>query len=261
MPDRYTSLMALVLERPVDDVGEVVAGARREGLVDRHSAVGEAREAQEVHWDGRMQKAVVRRVVGEDAAPLLRTEAYIGGDGLRQGMRRQARLLRTLADALDGEVAAVRDLSAARDRDLGWLSRVAGGEVGLEDAVTVHAEGRGTLWVHTHGAARLDVPDLELYGLRSDQVEAATTVLRHVHGILLRGGLRAQLTLPDGRPIYLVPARRAWQHVPLDWPGVGRAGQPRPGHEGPRASLSILGRRWLGRHKVDLDGVREALDG
>ena len=35
-------------------------------------------------------------------------------------------------------------------------------------------EGEGTWWVHTHGAARFDVPDLELYGLARAQTAAAT---------------------------------------------------------------------------------------
>jgi hypothetical protein len=259
MPERYTSLVALTARSAVDDVGAVVAAARDGGVVDRHSPVGDPREAQEVHWGGRMQSAVVRRLDDADGTPLLRTEAYIGADGATQGLQRQAALLRSFADVLGPEVTAVRDLSAAAEHDLAWLRRVADGQVRHDDVINIHHEGRGTHWVHSHGAARLDVPDLELYGLRSDQVDDATAAIRHVHQRLLRVGLRADLALPDGTPVFLVPVRRAWQRTPLDWPGVGRAGQPRQGHEGPRATLSVLGKRRFGRHRIDLDGVRERL--
>lgn len=259
MPERYTSLIALTVRSAVDDVGAVVAAARDGGVVDRQSPVGDPREAQEVHWGGRMQSAVVRRLDDVDGTSLLRVEAYIGADGATQGLKRQASLLRSLAEALGSAVTGVRDLSAAVERDLDWLHRVVGGEVRQDDVINVHHEGRGTLWVHSHGAARLDIPDLELYGLRSDQVDDAATAIRHAHQRLLRVGLRADLDLPDGTPVFLVPVRRAWQRIPLDWPGVGRGGQPRPGHEGPRATLSILGKRRFGRHRIDLDGVRERL--
>jgi hypothetical protein len=57
--------------------------------------------AQEVHWGGRMQKAVVRHVEA-DGRTLLRTEAYLGGEGLEHGMQRQAQLLQGLARELPG---------------------------------------------------------------------------------------------------------------------------------------------------------------
>ncbi len=259
MPERYTSLMALVLDGPLDDVGEVLRTARESGAVDRHRPVGDPREAAEVLWGGRMQKAVARRVAGDDGAPLLRAETYIGAEGLVQGMRRHAQLLAGLAGAVPGEVLAVRDLSAAAERDLGWLRDVAAGQVSMEDAINVHAEGRGTVWVHSHGAGRFDVPDLELYGLHAGQVEAATAAIRRAHDLLLRGGLKVELSLPDGTPVYLVPVREAWQKLPLDWPGVGRAGQVRPGHEGPRATLSVLHPRRFGRYRLDLSGVVDRL--
>ncbi|MDQ3932498.1 MAG: hypothetical protein M3252_06660, partial [Actinomycetota bacterium] len=112
MPEKYTSLMALVVDRPVDDVGAVVAAARRSGDVDRNAPIGNPLDAQEVLWGGRMQKAVVRSIEGDDGAPLLRVEAYIGGEGLRHGLRRHAQLLRGLAYPLSARVEAVRDLSA-----------------------------------------------------------------------------------------------------------------------------------------------------
>lgn len=258
MAERYTSLIALVLDRPVEDVGAVVSEAQSRGTVDRHRAVGDAREAAEILWGGRMQKAVARRVTGEDGAPLLRVETYIGGDGLVQGMSRQAQLLEGLAAAAEG-VVSVRDLSAASEHDLEWLRRVAAGEVTQQDAITVHEEGRGTIWVHSHGAGRFDIPDLELYGLNAGQVASATEAIRRVHSLLLRGGLRVELSLADGTPVYLVPVREAWQKLPLDWPGVGRAGQVRHGHEGPRASLSVLHPRRFGRYRLDLEGVIERL--
>lgn len=260
MAQRYTSLMALVLDRAVDDVGAVVGAARAGGRIDRHAPVGDPREAAEVRWGGRMQRAVVRAVESDDGEPLLRAETYVGADTVKEGLRRHAQLLRALAQATDRDVRGVRDLSAATDRDTAWLERVAAGDVDLEDGVIVHDEGRGTVWVHTHGAARFDVPDLELYGVKRSQVEPAARALRRVHDQLLRGGLRTELSLPDGTPVRLVPVRRAWQHLPLDWPGVGRAGQNRPGHDGPRASLSLMHRRWFGRYRTDLDGVLEALE-
>lgn len=255
MADKYTSLVALVVDRPVGDVGGVVADARADGRLDRHAPVGDPREAQEVTWGGRMQKAVVRAVEDEDGAPLLRVETYIGGEGLRQGMRRQADLIRGLAASLGGRVDRVRDLSARAEHEVSWLDRVAAGDVALSDAINVHTEGRGTYWTHTHGAARFDIPDLELYGLPRSKIEAAERVLPHLHDQLLRGGLRADLALPDGTAVYLVPALEAWGQLPLDWPGIGRAGQPRVGHEGPRATVSIVHRPRFGRYRKDLKGV------
>ncbi|MDP8960822.1 MAG: hypothetical protein M3N32_04300 [Actinomycetota bacterium] len=259
MPETYTSLMALVVDRPVDNVGAVVEAARHSGEVDRNAPIGNPQEAQEVLWGGRMQKAVVRSVEGADGAPMLRAETYIGGEGLKHGMRRHAQLLRGLAHALPDRVEAVRDLSAAIDRDREWLERVAAGHVEQRDAITVHDEGQGTLWVHTHGAARFDVPDLELYGLTRSQVESAEQLLDHLHAQLLRGGLRAELRLEDSTPVHLVPALEAWPHLPLDWPGVGRAGEPRVGHEGPRATVSITHRPRFGRYRKDLRGVLKRL--
>ncbi len=261
MADRHTSRIALVLDRSVDDVGAVVAAAKAARDLDRATPVrDEGREAQEVHWDGRMQRAVVRAVHGDDGAALLRTETVVGPDGLAVGMQRQARLVQGLARQLPGRVLGVRDQSAFVDRDLPWLHRVAVGSVSTEDAISAVVDGEGTRWVRTHGAARFDVPDLELYGLNAAQVDPAVEAIRHVHGQLLRGGLRAALHLPDGTPVRLVPVLEAWRHVPLDWPGVGRAGKDRgPGLDGPRATLSVLHPPRLGRFRVDLDGVRAAL--
>lgn len=258
VPERYTSQIALRLDAPVDDVGEVVKAAGKVGDLDRAAPVrAEGAVAQEVHWGGRMQKAVVRQVHDEtDGAALLRTEAYIGDDGLRGGMQRQAQLLQALNRQLRGRVQAVRDLSAQTERDLAWLNRTAIGAVEFDDAVATFADGEGTWWVRTHGAARLDIPDLELYGLARAQILAAETLLSHVHQQLLRGGLTVELTAPDGTPLFLVPVLEAWQHVPLDWPGVGRAGKDRGlGLDGPRASLSIKHRPRFNRYKRDLQGV------
>jgi hypothetical protein len=258
--DKYTSRIALVLDAPVEDLGEVVRAAGQAKDVDRGAPVrGSDGDAYEVHWGGRMQKAVVR-TVAEDGGPLLRTEAYIGGEGLVEGMRRQALLLQGLARQLRGRVRGVRDLSADTDRDEAWLNRLAIGVVRTEDAIVRRAEGEGTWWVRTHGAARFDVPDLELYGLSRAQVPGAEAALEHLHGQLLAGGLKADLMLPDGTAVYLVPVLEAWQHVPLDWPGVGRAGQNRgPTLDGPRASLSILRPPRFGRYKRDLAGVLDHL--
>lgn len=261
MAEMYTSKMALVLSEPVDDVGAVVKGAREAGDLDRTSAVrGEGDQAQEVHWGGRMQRAVVRQL-DDEGVPLLRTETYIGGDGLKIGMQRQARLLQALARQLKDRTAGVRDLSAHAERDEAWMNRLAVGAVEYGDAVEHVAEGEGTWWVRTHGAARLDVPDLELYGLKRDHVEPAKEALHHVHEQLLEHGLKTALSLSDGTPVYLVPVLEAWQHVPLEWPGVGKAGVERgPGLDGPRATLSVRHRPRLGRWKVDLKGVRKVLE-
>lgn len=260
MADRYTSRIALVLDAPVEDVGEVVAAATRAGDVDRHAPVRDGDEAQEVNWGGRMQKGVVRRVTDDDGAALLRTETYIGSDGLVQGMTRHARLVQGLARVLPGRVAGVRDLSAMVDRDQAWMNRLAIGAVEQDDAIRPVDAGIGTHWVHTFGAARLDVPDLELYGLAKAQVPAAERTIAHVHEQLLAKGLKSELTLPGGEPVYLVPVLEAWQHLPLDWPGIGRAGQDRgPGLDGPRATLSLLHRSRLGRVKKDFQGVLDTL--
>lgn len=259
MADRYTSRMALVLDRPAPPVDDLVGRAGAAGDVDRGTPVrGEAAEAMEVNWGGRMQRAVVRRL-DEDGRHLLRVEAYVGDGGPREGVRRQVVLLQGLARHLDG-VTGVVDLEARTDHDLGWLNRaaVAGGDV--RDLIAHEVDGTGVRWLHTHGAARFDVPDLELYGLSAGQVEPGSAALRHVHDQLLAHGLRAELALPSGEAVYLVPVLEAWQHCELEWPGVGRAGQDRgPGLDGPRATLSLLHRPRFGRYRTDLEGVREAL--
>ena len=259
MADRYTSQIALVLDHPAGPVDELVKRAGAAGDVDRGTPVrGEGAEAMEVNWGGRMQRAVVRRV-DEDGRHLLRTEAYVGDGGPKEGIKRQVLLLQGLARHVDG-VTGVLDLESRQEHDVAWLNRAAVAGVPLEDLISHEVDGLGTIWVHTHGAARFDVPDLELYGLSAGQVDAASAALRHVHEQLLARGLQSELRLPTGEPVYLVPVLEAWQHCDLDWPGVGRAGQDRgPGLDGPRATLSLLHKPRFGRYKVDLEGVREAL--
>ncbi|MFP4310806.1 MAG: hypothetical protein ACLFS9_02340 [Nitriliruptoraceae bacterium] len=260
--DRYTSLIALHLDAPVTDLAEIVRAAGSAGDLDRAAPVrGRGDEAQEVQWGGRLQRAVVRAMPDpDDGAPLLRSEAYLGEDGLADGLQRQAKLLQSLARQLSSSIVGIRDLSARVERETAWLHRCAIGAVEHEDGIVTVVDGEGTRWVRTHGAARFDVPDLELYGCNAVQAEAAPPVLRHVHEQLLEDGLKADLRLPDGTPVYLVPVLEAWQHANLDWPGVGRAGRNRgPGLDGPRATLSVLHRPRLGRYRKDLSGVLEAL--
>lgn len=260
MADRYTSLMALRLDGPLDDLGAVVTAAVAAGDVDRHAPIGDGRDAHEVNWGGRMAKAVLRSVLAEDGTHLLRAEAYIGGEGPVNGSTRQAQLLQGIARQLSGRVTGVVDLSAQSDHDTAWLNRLAIGAVEQSDVIVPMDVGEGTHWVHTHGAARFDVPDLELYGLSRGQVDGAVAALGHVHAQLLATGLSAELALPGGEPIYLVPVLEAWQHLSLDWPGVGRAGTDRgPGLDGPRATLSILHKPRLGRYRKDFAGVLSTL--
>lgn len=259
MADRYTSQLALVLDQPPAAVDELVKRASAAGDVDRGTPLrGEGAEAMEVNWGGRMQRAVVRRLT-EDDRHLLRVEAYVGDGGPAEGIKRQVVLLQGLARHAAG-VTGVMDLDARIEHDLAWLNRtaVAGGDV--RELIAHEVDGTGVRWLHTHGAARFDVPDLELYGLSAGQVEPASVAVRHVHDQLLSGGLKAELSLPSGEPVYLVPVLDAWQHCVLDWPGVGRAGQDRgPGLDGPRATLSLLHKPRFGRFKTDQEGVREAL--
>lgn len=261
MPERYTSRIALRLGEAVS-VDRLVKAAVEAGDLDRASPVrGEGERAQEVHWGGRMERGVVRCLTtGYDV--LLRTETYIDDAGLERGMQRQARLLQALTRQVEADVLGVADLSARVERDPAWMNRVAVGAVDLDDAVVAHHESVEPVWVRTHGAARLGVPDLELYGLEPDQVQPAEQALRHVHRHLLEHGLKADLELPGGPAVYLVPVLEAWPHLPLEWPGVGRAGGERgPGLDGPRATLSLLHPPRLGRYRTDLDGVLEALGG
>ncbi len=255
MADRYTSRLALLVDEPAH-VGDVVAAAIQGGDIDRSRPVRDVAEAAEVNWGGRMAKAVIRRVE-DDGESLVRVEAYVGADGLVNGMQRQAQLLQAVSRQLRGHVTGVRDLSARIDRDVAWMNRIAIGAVHQDDVVVAHAEGEGTHWVATHGAARLDVPDLELYGLRRDQVDGAVATLAHVHAQLLERGLkRADLALASGTPIYLVPVLEAWQDLPMEWPGIGRAGVERgPGLDGPRATLSVLHKPRFGRYRTDFAGV------
>jgi hypothetical protein len=87
-------------------------------------------------------------------------------------------------------------------------------------------------------------------------VDHALGVLRAVLIQLLDGGIAALLMLPGGPRVRLIPVLEAWARLPLELPGVGRAGVDRgPGLDGPRATLSIHHRARLGRHRLDLDGV------
>jgi hypothetical protein len=266
------SLIALVLDRPVDDLREVIAAARTAGAIDRSSPHhGDGAVAQDVHWGGRMQRALVR-ASEEDGVPLLETELSIASDGLVEGLSRQAALLAGLARAIPGRVRGVRDRSARTDRDEVWMTRVAAGVVEPGDAIRteVGADPAGddmtrrasVGWVLTHGAARLGVPDLELYGIAPADLDVARDALERVAGQLAVGGLGAALSLADGTPIRLVPVLEVWSTLPAAWPGLGRAGVDRgPGLDGPRATLSVLHRARFGRHRLDLEGVRDHLRG
>jgi len=261
------SRIALVLDRPVEDVGAVVAVARASGGIDRASPrSGDGSVAQEVAWGGRLQRAVVH-ATEEDGAPALVTEVHLVADGLIEGLTRHAALVATLSDALSGRVREIRDLSARTVRDEGWLARVASGRVAASDGVHAivgaSADGpRGAGWVLTHGAARFGLPDLELYGIAAGSEPVATAVLQHVAEQLLRGGIGAALSLPDATPLRLVPVLEVWPGLPAGWPGSGRAGVDRgPGLDGPRATLSVLHRPRFGRYRLDLEGVRERLTG
>jgi hypothetical protein len=260
------SQMALVLDRPVEDVAEVVAAARAAGGIDRASAHrSDGTLAQDVHWGGRMQRAVVR-AIDDEGTSLLRTEVVIASDGLLDGLSRQAALLLALARVLPGRVRGIRDLSARTERDEVWLTRVAAGVLETGDAVVTVVGADATDgahpagWVLTHGAARFAVPDLELYGVPAGATAAAVDVLARVAGQLVAGGLDASLSLPDRTPLRLVPVLEVWPAMPATWPGLGRAGVDRgPGLDGPRATLSVLHRARFGRYRLDLEGVRERL--
>jgi hypothetical protein len=259
------SRIALVLDRPVDDVGEVAAAARAAGGIDRATArSGDGRVAQDVAWGGRMQRAVVH-ATEEGGAPALVSEADIVADGLVEGLSRHAALVAALIVALPGRVRGIRDLSARTVRDEDWVARVATGRVAASDGVHAvvgaAAEGRRDVgWVLTHGAARFGLPDLELYGIAAGSEPSAIAALEHVAAQLLRGGIGADLSLPDATPLRLVPVLEVWPGLPAGWPGTGRAGVDRgPGLDGPRATLSLLHRPRFGRYRLDLDGVRERL--
>lgn len=272
MSSTRPSLIALVLDRPVDDVGAVVSDARAVGGIDRAAPhVGDGRLVQDVHWGGRMQRAVVR-ALDEDGVALLCTELAIASDGYVEGLARQATLVASLARVLSGRIRGVRDLSARIDRDEAWLTRTASGVVEVSDAIVATvgdvparvAAGRSDRsdmgWVLTHGAARLGVPDLELYGVPASDLEPARDELMRIAGQLAVGGLGSPLALTDGTPVRLVPVLEVWSGLPASWPGPGRAGVDRgPGLDGPRATLSVLHRPRLGRHRLDLAGVRERL--
>ena len=265
MAEQLPSRLALALSDPVDDLAALVARARSAGGIDRANPLAGGSSQFEVHWGGRMQRAVVRALADEDGVALLRTEATIGADGLHGGMVRHAQLLEAFAEVLEGaRVTEVRDLSARAQHEAAWLSRIARGEVVLEDGVRSVVAGEGPVrWIHTHGAARFGVPDLELYDLADGiVVDHALGVLRGVLGQLLEGGIGALLTLPGGPRVRLIPVLEAWPRLPLELPGVGRAGVDRgPGLGGPRATLSIHHRPRLGRHRLDPDGVSRWLRG
>jgi hypothetical protein len=255
--DRYTSQMALVLDAPVEDVTPIVKAAGAAGDIDRGAPVrGQAEQAHEVHWGGRMQKAVVRATEDErDGAPILRTETYIGSDGLVHGMKRQAQLLQALARQLRGRVQGVRDLSGVADRDEAWMHRLAIGAVEVEDAITFVSEGEGTYWVRTHGAARFDIPDLELYGLPKVKVAPAEPVLRRVQDQLLRGGLKAELSLTRRHPRLPRPGPRRLAARPA------RLARRRPRRQGARPAPHRSAREPLGAPQATVRPVPDRPQG
>lgn len=258
MADAPTSRLGLVLGRPVD-LDAPIAAARDRGGIDRASPLASDPDgAREVHWGGRLQRAVVR-IVEDDGASVLRVEGVVATEGWRGGLAHQARLLAALAGALDAIGApsvAVRDLSARRERDPDWLERAAAGALEAPEAVGLDVADGPRSWLATHGVARFGVPDLELYGVPEERVGHASAILLHVLALLLDGGLSAPLDDGAGRPLRLVPVLEAWPRLPIDWPGVGRGGRVRgPGLDGPRATLSLLRRRRLGSHPIDLAGV------
>jgi hypothetical protein len=260
--DAPGSRLALVLDDAVD-LDAVITGAREVGALD-HAAplASDPSRAREVRWGGRLQRAVVR-VVPDGDDLLLRVETLVATEGWRAGLAHQARLVADLAQVVAAGAAAtpvVRDLSARRDRDRGWLERAAAGELAVAEAVGIDVEPGRWSWLAGHGAARFGVPDLELYGVPVERIAAAESLLVHVVGALLERGLGAPLDDGRGRALRLVPVLEAWQHLPVERPGVGRAGRVRgPGLDGPRATLSVLHRRRLGRHRLDLTGVVDAL--
>ena len=235
------SLLALILDRPVEDVAEVVAAARAAGGIDRASAHrADGTLAQDVHWGGRMQRAVVR-AIDEAGTPLLRTEVAIASDGLAEGLSRQVALLAALAQALPGRVRRVRDLSARVDRDEAWMTRVSAGVVEVGDAVVsiIGAQAPPAGWVLTHGAARFGVPDLELYGVPAGAAEAAVVVLDRVAGQLVAGGARCTTVAPRRHGAAARPGARG-----VAWPARRLAGS-RARRGGPRSRT-----RWSAGHAV-----------
>jgi hypothetical protein len=255
--DALPSRLSLVLDRPLDDLAVVLEAVRDAGGIDRIGPLAaDPSTGREVHWGGRTQRAAVRCLVDDlDGAALVRVEAVIATDGWSAGLRRHAELVAAIATALPGRVACVRDGSARCDRPLTWLDRAVGGTLAPQDAIEVVVTGGDVRWLHTHGAARFGVPDLELYGLAPAQVDDGVAMVRRVLARLLEGGIGAALS-EDGRPLRLVPVLRVWPHLPLEWPGIGRAGRDRgPGLDGPRATLSVLHPPRLGRHRLDVEGV------
>lgn len=262
MADAPTSRLGLVVPGPID-LDAVLAEARSRGGIDRASPLAsDPAAAREVHWGGRLQRAVVR-VVEDEGTTVLRAEAIVASEGWRNGIAHQARLLVALVDALGAAgvvVGPVRDLSARRERDPAWLGAA------LADALTVpHVVGIDVVpgpdsWLAVHGAARFGVPDLELYGVPADRIDRARALLLHVQATLLDGGLGAPLDDGAGSALRLVPVLEAWTRLPIDWPGVGRGDRVRgPGLDGPRATLSRLRRRPFGRLPLDLAGVIDGL--
>lgn len=260
MADRYTSKMGVAVRELPGNLDDVLSSMLTHSRLDRVSPVaGSEGQACEVAWGGRMQRAVIRSVE-DDGVPLLRVEAYIGQDGFPAGFRRQAELLQVLMDGYD-TTGDVHDLAARTVRDADWLARVVAGQITYDDVIVTRVEGTGVRWAATHGAARFGIPDLELYGLTRDEVEPAVAALTQLHQQLLARGIQGTLTLPTGEPVYLVPVRDAWMKLPLDWPGIGRAGQVRgPGLDGPRATVSVLHKKRFGRYRYDFAGVRRALN-
>lgn len=258
MTDAAPSRLALVLASPLDDVAAVAEALRAAGAIDRAGAIGpDPSRAQEVHWGGRMQRAAVRALLDdEDGEPLVRVETVVATDGWAGGMRRQAQLVAALVHVLGDAVVGVRDLSARAARDLGWLAALAEGRIAPDDVITVDVTGAPRTWMATHGAHRFGVPDIELYGVAPAMVDEGVALVRRTVAALLDGGLGAALSTERGVALRLVPVLEVWRHLPLEWPGVGRAGLDRgPGLDGPRATLSVLRRARLGRHPIDLEGV------
>lgn len=260
MPDAPPSRLALALTEGVA-LDALVGEALAARAIDRAAPLAaDPGSAHEVHWGGRMQRAVLR-VQPDDHDPdrrLLVVATLVAGEGWRRGLAHQARLVGALADVLGAGSRGVRDLSARTARDDDWLAAAAEGTSAPADVVGLVSEGDRLRWIATHGAARFGVPDLELYGVPADRQQRGEAAILAVLGRLLDGGLGADIATPDGRPLRLVPVLEVWPRLDPTWPGVGRIGRVRgPGLDGPRATLSVVRRTRFGRLPLDLAGVTD----
>ena len=195
LPDHEADVMIWAEER-----GDLPEGLLEEGLPDpaEHAAAMESR------W-------------------LLGIESLLPAEDPQAGFHR---LLRILDRAAVPGLPAVYDDNALVVRSGRLVADLSAASVSPRVATTfaIHAvHGRGGAWLHTHGVARMGLPDVDLVLTPADDVREAYDLIDAVVDALV-GGARPEartgrLTLGEGVELRALPLDQAFKLLPTDCAG------------------------------------------